>query len=137
MQETNNVNNGDRNMNGRIKKVRNHLKMTQKEFGDILGIGRDAISNIELNRAEIKEPIIKLICKEFSINEAWLRTGVGDMFYYDDREDELAVWAGNLIRESGMEDNFMKQFVHMLSKLNTDDWKVLEKMARILSEEKK
>lgn len=124
-------------MNKRVKEIRTRLKMKQHEFGGLLGIGRDAISNIELNRTEVKEPIIKLICKEFNINEEWLRTGNGEMFNSNSKEDDLAIWAGRLVKETGVEDSFMKQFVHMLSKLDTDDWKVLEKMAKMLSEDKK
>lgn len=54
--------------------------MTQSEFAEKLGIKRDVINNIENNRLkkpELQEPIYRLICKEFGINEDWLRTGAG------------------------------------------------------------
>ena len=70
-------------MHTRIKEVREHLGLSQTEFGKRLGISRDAVSNLEYNRLkkpEQKEPIIKLICREFGVNETWLRTGEGEMF---------------------------------------------------------
>ena len=55
-------------MHDRIKKLRKqHLKMTQEEFGQRLGVTRDTIGNIELNRLarpDQKLSLIKLMCKE-------------------------------------------------------------------------
>ena len=57
--------------------------MSQTEFGKRLGVNRDVIGNIELNRLvhpEQKLSLLKLICKEFSINEEWLINGKEPMF---------------------------------------------------------
>lgn len=67
-------------MNERIKMVRKKLGMKQDEFGLRLGISRDAVSNLEVGRVKPSESIIKLICKEFGINQEWLKTGRGDQF---------------------------------------------------------
>lgn len=65
----------------RIRYLRKQkLHLTQEKFGNRLGVSRDVIGNIEYNRLanpEQKEPLIKLICKEFNVNEDWLRTGAG------------------------------------------------------------
>ena len=55
-------------------------KFSQVDFGKILGIGRDAFSNIENNRVDVKEHIIKLICQTFNVNEDWLRYGNEPVF---------------------------------------------------------
>lgn len=77
----------------RIRKLRKEqLHLSQEEFGKCLGVSRSVIANIELNtlaRPEQKEPLIKLICKEFNVNEDWLRTGAGgdeNIFIPDDAE---------------------------------------------------
>lgn len=63
----------------RIKLLRKkHLKLTQEDFGNRLGVSRDTICNIELNRLarpDQKLSLIKLICKEFSVNDDWLLNG--------------------------------------------------------------
>lgn len=72
----------------RIKLLRKkHLKMTQEDFGSRLGVSRDTIGNIELNRLarpDQKLSLIKLICKEFSVNEDWLLNGTEPMFVEPD-----------------------------------------------------
>ncbi|WP_051539938.1 helix-turn-helix domain-containing protein [Clostridium ihumii] len=74
-------------MHERIKKVRTDNKLTQSEFAKHLGVTRSVISNIELNRLakpEQKNSLIKLISKEFNINEQWLLDGIGQMFIEPD-----------------------------------------------------
>lgn len=70
-------------MNERIKVLRKSLKMTQEEFGKRLGVTRDTIGNIELNRLarpDQKLSLIKLMCKEFNVNEDWILDGIEPMF---------------------------------------------------------
>ncbi|MFL1471463.1 helix-turn-helix transcriptional regulator [Paraclostridium bifermentans] len=66
-------------MNNRIKEVRNSTGLTQEEFGDVLGVTRNVIANIEGGRYEPQPIFIKLLIKEFNINEEWLKTGFGEM----------------------------------------------------------
>ena len=75
-------------MKDRIKKVRRELDLTQQEFADRLGVKRGAIANYEVGRNEPVDSIIALICREFHVNEEWLRYGTGDMFS-SEPEDEL------------------------------------------------
>lgn len=84
----------------RIKELRKSLKLSQEEFGHVLGVSRDVIGNIEydrLKRPEQKEPIYKLICQKFNVSEIWLRTGDGEMFLPD--EDEEAAYVSDLLEE--------------------------------------
>ena len=72
----------------RIRELRkNQLHLSQTDFGDRLGVGRSVIKNIELNalaRPDQKLSLIKLICKEFSVNEDWLLNGNEPMFVEPD-----------------------------------------------------
>ena len=69
--------------------------MSRRVFGERLGVSESVIVNIEydrLKRPDQKESLYKLICKEFNVNEEWLRTGEGEMFAEVPVEDEyLAV----------------------------------------------
>lgn len=72
----------------RIRELRKkHLHLSQTDFGDKLGVSRSVIKNIELNalaRPDQKLSLIKLICKEFSVNEDWLLNGNDPMFVESD-----------------------------------------------------
>lgn len=76
----------------RIRQLRKEmLHLSQTEFGERLGVSRSVIKNIELDalvRPDQKEPLYKLICKEFQISYNWLMYGVGEPFAEDPAEDE-------------------------------------------------
>lgn len=67
-------------MNERIKRLRKELDLTQQEFADRISIKRGAVANYEIGRNIPSDSVINLICREFNVNEAWLRTGTGEMF---------------------------------------------------------
>ena len=77
-------------MNDRIKQLRLTLGLSQEEFGNRLGMGRGAITNIELKKVEPKPLLVSLICREFRVSVTWLRTGEGEMFIPMDADEELA-----------------------------------------------
>ena len=68
------------------------LDLTQQEFGDRIGIKRNTVANYETGRNEPVDSVVSLICREFKINEEWLRDGVGEMFVPEskDKLDKLA-----------------------------------------------
>ena len=92
-------------MHERIKQLRKQLKINQSEFGSRIGLSRDTIANIEGNRIEIKDIYVLSICKEFNVNEDWLRTGEGEMFNQSDEDEELAAIVGRVLAG---EDEFRK-----------------------------
>ena len=113
-------------MNNRIRELRLSLNMTQEDFGKLLGITKSGVSDIESNRRKVTEQHI-IMLKNQNVNEHWLRTGEGDMFVQLDKEEQLMQWAGKMLAEES--DSFKKRFVSMLIKLDTEDWKALEKIA--------
>lgn len=121
-------------INKRVNEVRKELGRTQVEFAKKIGLSQGTLSGIEKGDVSVTERNIQAICKEFNVNEEWLRTGEGEMFIKLSRDDELAKWAGELANPNN-NDEFVKKFVHILSKLSVDEWKVLEKMALMMVEE--
>lgn len=73
-------------MSNRIKAIRKALKLSQREFGEKLGVSRDVISNIEYNRVPPKELLLRHICQLYNVNEHWLKTGEGEMFHDNPKE---------------------------------------------------
>lgn len=75
-------------MSERVRNLRKtHLKMSQTAFGERLGVSRSVINNIESNalaRPDQKLSLIKLMCKEFSVNEEWILNGTEPMFIQSD-----------------------------------------------------
>lgn len=111
-------------MGERIRKLRKSLDLTQQEFADRIGVKRNTIATYEIGRNEPIDAVVSLICREFDVNEQWLRTGEGEMFIVLDRDDQIARWAGTVLRDES--DTFKKRFVAALSKLEERDWVALE-----------
>ncbi|MDO5696207.1 MAG: helix-turn-helix transcriptional regulator [Eubacteriales bacterium] len=67
-------------MNERIKQLRKTLKLSGAKFGEKIGLKQSAVSLIENGRNNATDQTITSICREFNVNERWLRTGEGEMF---------------------------------------------------------
>ena len=110
-------------MNERIKELRLKLGLSQDEFGRRLGVTRGAITNIELNKVEPKPLFIDLMCREFHVNEIWLRTGEGEMFLPQDRSDLIAQEVNRFMAEHP--DSFRQRFISLLVRLDDKQWETL------------
>ena len=116
----------------RVKALREKLGITQEEFSQRLGTTRNTITNYEANRRAPMDATIKSICREFDVNEEWLRTGEGEMFTQMSRTDEISAFVGNILRG---EPDFRQKFISVLARMTPDEWQLLEKKALELSEE--
>lgn len=88
-------------MNERIKALRKRLGLTQQAFADRLKIARGNIGAYEVGKNAPSDAVISLICKEFNVNEIWLRTGEGgddNMFTKVNEEDRFSINLGKLSR---------------------------------------
>lgn len=65
----------------RIRRVRKALKMSQVEFAKSIFISNGYIAELECEHRRVNNRIIHLISLTFGVNENWLRTGEGEMFY--------------------------------------------------------
>ena len=79
-------------MKDRIKRLRKVLDLTQQEFAERIGVKRNTIGQYEIGRNAPPGTVISLICKEYGVNEEWLRNGTGEMFA-PDAGDELEALA--------------------------------------------
>lgn len=121
-------------MNERIKKLRKELGLSQDEFGRRLGVTRGAITNIELNKVEPKPLFVDLICREFNVCEAWLRTGEGEMFQPKSRNEELLEFA--VKTAEGDPDSIQAKLLTVLARLTDEQWKVLTQIIDELSDQR-
>jgi transcriptional regulator with XRE-family HTH domain len=115
------------NLNERIALIRKNEVLSRASFGKRLGVSGDVINNLERGRVEIKKHMILLICKEFNVNEDWLRTGNGEMYLPMDRESEIAKLTVQLLAEES--DSFRNRLISALSRLTEEQWELLAEIA--------
>ncbi len=119
-------------MNERIRKLRKALDLTQQKFADRIGVKQNTVAQYEMGRNIPIDSVISLICREFNVSEEWLRSGTGEMFIQQTRDEQIAAFIGGL--QSDESDSFKKRFISMLSALDESEWEVLEKMVLMLQE---
>ena len=95
----------------RVLRNKNNLNLTQTEFGARIGLKQTAIGLYENGDRNVSDRSISDICREFNVNEEWLRTGGGEMFISvpTDALDALAERYGL----SAMAKRFVKSFVEL------------------------
>ena len=116
-------------MNERIKELRKSLGLTQLEFGEQVGVKANTIGNYEIGLRTPSDAVIRAICREFNVNENWLRTGEGDMF--NPQDEKLAAFVGSLVADDS--EPFKRRMVELLADLTPEEWKLLERMAERLT----
>lgn len=117
----------------RIRELRKTLKLNQSEFASRIGSVQNTITGYETGRREPSNQVIALICREFNVNEDWLRTGDGDIFTPVSRDEEIAAFMGDVMR--GETPDFRRRLMAVLAKLEPAEWELLEKMAQKLADE--
>ena len=121
-------------MHTRIKELRKHFNLTQQEFADRLGIKRNTVATYEIGRSIPIDAVITLICREFGVNESWLRTGEGEMATVSTRDEEIAAFFGRVLAEES--DSFKKRLIAAFARIPESHWDVLADIAERIAAEK-
>ena len=108
-------------MNERIKMIREHYKLTQDEFGKRIGSARNTIANYESGNRSPSNSVVLSICREFNVNEDWLRDGTGEMFRAEE-ENSIIAKATMLL---GEKDPLFEAFIDTYSKLTPKNRELL------------
>lgn len=114
----------------RISKVRAVSKESQEKFALRLGLSRNFINQVENKKKNVSDRTILDICREYHVNEEWLRNGTGEMFLPSDRKSDIAKLTKQLLDEE--DDSFKNRFISMLANLSVEEWEFLERRAREL-----
>ncbi|WWU66459.1 helix-turn-helix domain-containing protein [Clostridium baratii] len=101
-------------INERFKLIRKKERISQKDFGEMLGVSRDVISNIEYGRVEPKELFVNHLCSVFNINKDWLVNGTGEMYTIPEEDKKLSKILFDLSKEN-------PKLYTLISKLNELD----------------
>lgn len=122
-------------MKDRIKKIRKDLDLTQQKFADRLGVKRNTVGQWECGINALTDQTITAICREFNVNENWLRDGTGEMFVHISRDEQIATFIGS-IQMDEKNNSFKKKLISVLANLTEEQWEVLADVAEKLSNEK-
>lgn len=118
-------------VNERIKEIRKDEKLTMESFGEKLGVGRTAISNIENSKRNVTDQMIKSICREFGYNEEWLRDGIEPRKPEIDEDIEY----GQICAELGITDSRAKQIILNYGRFSPEDkklfWSYIDRLCDI------
>ena len=118
-------------MNTRIKKVRNTVGLTQTEFGTRIGVKGNTVTGYETGLRNPSDAIILSMCREFGVNEDWLRTGNGEMFKESPLRNEVGYYVEELLED--FKDNpFYDMIIEMMktyAELDDKSKKVLRNCA--------
>lgn len=98
------------NINLRFIELRKTLKMSQESIGEILGVTRSGVSNIENGFRKVTPKHVKMLCmmpiNGKYVNEKWLQSGEGDMFLELPLEDEVASAVSEVLEDIHCENAF-------------------------------
>ena len=120
-------------MNERIRAIREKSGLNQTDFGARLGVKQTTIAGYENGTRTPIDAVLLTICREFHVNEKWLRTGQGDPYIQLSRDDELSQFFGEVMKEE--DPDFRRRLLSVMSRLTTDEWALLEQMAWKLVDE--
>lgn len=124
-------------MNERIKAVRKKAGITQDKFAEILHVSKNYICLIETGRNTPGDRLISDICREFKVNEEWLRTGEGEMIPSESEDAQLFAWMGEQLAKGTTSPDFQTRTLDLLRQLKPEHWKALEEIAHMIYEAEK
>lgn len=111
-------------MINRIIEVRKDNDCNQEQFANKLNLSRNFISQVESGKKNFSDRTISDICREFSVNEEWLRTGKGEK--YKAVEDKLEAYLGQISRGN---DDFIKDIIEIYMELDQSSKDALKEIS--------
>ena len=113
-------------MNERISAIIEASGIKKTVFADRLNVSQAFVSQLCSGVKQPSDRTIADICREFDVNETWLRTGEGEMFIQKTRNQQITDFLGDLIKEE--DGTFKKRLIEAMSKLDKKDWEDLERL---------
>ena len=102
-----------------IKAVRKALKLTQSEFSSRIGSTQNNLTCYETGRRNPSSAVVHSICKEFNVNEEWLRTSKGEMFRPISRDERTAACIGRILSDT--DDPLKSLFLNAAAEIIDDE----------------
>lgn len=119
-------------MNTRIQQIIIKKGINKTEFARKIKVSQAYVSQLCSGTKTPSDRTIADICREFDVNEYWLRTGEGDMFIQRSRGDQISAFVSDIL--NGPPD-FRQRFISVLSRMTPEEWDLLEKKILELADE--
>ena len=114
-------------MKERIAVLRKTLGLTQKQFGEQIGVQRGTIANYELGRNIPTETVRLMICRVYGVRREWLETGEGEIFDKKTRYDQIREMSDEYMKDES--DSFRSRLISVISELSEEQLAVLAEIA--------
>ena len=101
-------------MKERIRQLRKELGLNQTDFGERIGVKQGSVAGYESGARTPIDAVITSICREFDVNEDWLRTGEGEMFKERSPSDEVGYYVEDLLDYDGHGNPFYDMIIEMM-----------------------
>lgn len=116
----------------RIIQIREQEGLSQEKFAQRLGLSRNFINQVENEKKNLSDRTISDICREFCINEDWLRNGTEPMKI--SKSGKLSAYMGEIV--SG-DDYLIQDLIEVYMELDSDSKKALRIIADKMVEKRK
>lgn len=113
-------------ISARIAAVIKASGLTKTAFAERFNVSQSFVSRLAVGASVPSDRTIADICREFNVNEHWLRTGEGEMFSTLSREEEITKFAMEIIRDPDSE--FQRQLLTTMARLEPAQWKLMEQI---------
>jgi len=118
-------------MNERIRLLRKELGLNQSDFGNKIGVKQGTVAGYESGARTPLDAVVSSICREFDVNEEWLRTGEGEMFEQMTEQQKLLKYTGMLLKDKDSAVvNAIQSFIVTYEQLDDTSKATLEKIAQ-------
>lgn len=116
----------------RVRYVRKQNSLTLVEFGNKIGVSAASISAIELSKSNPSDQTVRSICREFGVDEIWLRTGAGEPFRPKSRHEAIAEYVGQIVAGKHTETETL--LIELMAETSVKEWEALADFFRRLAE---
>ena len=116
----------------RIKGIRKGAGLTLEKFGSKIGITAASLSTIENGKSNPSAQTVLMICREFNVNEDWLRGGKGEPFMQLSREETIAEYVGRI--NGGHITDIDESIIKFMAETPVEEWENLASALRMFAE---
>ena len=111
-------------INERIAQVVQHSGLTKTAFAEKINVSASFVSLICKGGTNVSDRTINDICREFSVDPLWLRTGDGEMIRPMSRETQIHAYLSELM--GGQRSPVEEALVSALSRIPSEHWHIIE-----------
>lgn len=117
-------------MKERIRTLRKELGLNQSDFGNKIGVKQGTVAGYESGARTPLDTVIASICREFNVNENWLRTGEGEMFEQMTEQQKILKYTALLLNDKdSVVVNAIQTLIVTYEQLDDTSKATLEKIA--------